>query len=380
MINRILLRAMLASLAVAAVVGAGSILFGRSEVAWRIIGTMVTLSIACLLMLAVSRKLNSATARSAAIAAAGVIVAEFILALGEIWDIFDSFSHDWIGWELMGVIAIAGASLIVSLALRTRPSSRTAGRAGIVLSAIVFLIYLAAIYTDADACWIYANASLGFGALACVGLIGVGIDRWHWRWIGIAAAIGGLALVWIATYTGAHSDNPEPIVASLSLAIVVAHANIALRTRLKPSQKWLGYTTVAAVVICAAAFNFDALTARRWSSIQSDTSGMRIAAACAILAACGSLALIVITQLNRRQLRPRTAFDAGTIHATVVCPVCSRNQPLTAGRGECERCGLRFVLSAEEPKCPACGYSLLYAKSDRCPECGLDVGSKVLPV
>ena len=37
------------------------------------------------------------------------------------------------------------------------------------------------------------------------------------------------------------------------------------------------------------------------------------------------------------------------------------------------RCGLKFHIRLEEPRCPKCDYLLFMLQSDRCPECGTPV-------
>ena len=58
-------------------------------------------------------------------------------------------------------------------------------------------------------------------------------------------------------------------------------------------------------------------------------------------------------------------------------------QLVPVGGGRCTGCNLVIHVRIEEPRCAACGYSLLMLKADKCPECGAPVeisgAASVLP-
>ncbi|MCH7606667.1 MAG: glycine--tRNA ligase [Chloroflexi bacterium] len=98
----------------------------------------------------------------------------------------------------------------------------------------------------------------------------------------------------------------------------------------------------------------------------------RVAAAGGIVAGCGTLALGVLARMNRKvEFEP---FSPELSEITVVCPRCRKKQPIRIGDSACAACELRISIRIEEPRCPQCDYLLYGLTSDRCPECGGELG------
>ena len=106
-------------------------------------------------------------------------------------------------------------------------------------------------------------------------------------------------------------------------------------------------------------------------AVESDDYILRFAAATGIVAACGSLAMLVLVRFNRRV--DVETFSTEVADVTLVCPRCSRKQAIPVGSSSCAACGLRFNLRVEEPRCPDCEYLLYGLTSNTCPECGATV-------
>jgi hypothetical protein len=63
-----------------------------------------------------------------------------------------------------------------------------------------------------------------------------------------------------------------------------------------------------------------------------------------ILAACGTLAIIVLTQFHRIQQVEKAHGDFAFTTLAVVCPACKELQTLAVGESTCTTCGLRFFI------------------------------------
>ncbi|HEX8521619.1 MAG TPA: hypothetical protein VF669_05125, partial [Tepidisphaeraceae bacterium] len=206
------------------------------------------------------------------------------------------------------------------------------------------------------------------GTLAVLCLMGIGTDRRHWRWVGIALAgvIAGFMLY--HEFVLRRGDISRWVAALIPIATVVAHANVVCLIPLGEKQRWIRWLTIAAsaatgamvvVILLADKFHYDEAVFVRYSG------------ATGIVAGCGTLALIVLGRLNvRKEAPPEGLKKIDTI--SLVCPFCQKTQALPMGRSRCSQCGLvmHVKVEVEEPKCAKCGYSLMLLKSARCPECG----------
>jgi hypothetical protein len=206
--------------------------------------------------------------------------------------------------------------------------------------------------------------------LAVIALGGVGgAKRRHWRWIGVLSSAVALAMSLTHTWVGGGS-RPAFVVwcVLISVAIIVAYANLALTVPLAPGQGWIlavaiGATTVTAVL-------FDVMIAKQklyWWKFDANWLERALPAA-AIVASCASLGLCVLARMNRR-----VDFDpviADLVCVGVTCPRCRKKEQVQVGGAACSGCGLRITISIEEPRCPTCAYLLYGLTSGRCPECG----------
>lgn len=94
----------------------------------------------------------------------------------------------------------------------------------------------------------------------------------------------------------------------------------------------------------------------------------RFFGAAGVIAACGTLSLLILAKL--RQVG--TAGQLQTTPATITlhCPRCTTAQTVAAGNAQCGTCGLKLRIEIEEPRCARCGYLLWNLPQRRCPECG----------
>jgi hypothetical protein len=374
---RILLRLMLLSLAAAAVVGAAGVLMGGTEVVGQTVGMLVLLAVCTALLLWSTRGLADPKSRAAALLATLLITIEFLLGLVAIWDqgrLIGFRSETLV--EIMFILLGTGLPACLCLRIIHQPQAAVASVGGIILCSLVLLFWLFCLHVDSWEWWLGTNSLLGIGTLAVLCLVGVGTDGWHWRWIGVVCAGAAYAIVvWQLSHGLDHSIAVTMLICA---SAVTAHANVALRCPLKPGQKWIAYGGLAAMAATAVFVTLIAFEEQSGSSGSSVVNGPslyeRLASASAILAACATLALVILWRINQKTTqgsRPIAgALDVAMLQVALICPVCQRKQTLGKSGAACPGCGLRMKIILEEPRCQSCGYSLLMITSGRCPECG----------
>jgi hypothetical protein len=75
----------------------------------------------------------------------------------------------------------------------------------------------------------------------------------------------------------------------------------------------------------------------------------RLAGPAAIIAGCGTLALLILAKINQRFVPVATAL-ADLREITLTCPRCQAKQTIAIGSGECEACGLLIQVRVHEPE------------------------------
>ena len=377
--RQLLIRVMLWSLGLTAAAGAAAALFSAGDVGWRIVGTGVITAVAAGLMVPFSSLADRPQGRREGLLGMALVVFEFVGALGLIWGAFDA----WGGWDVgvkvaatMAFVGMTALPAILFLRFAALPPSRHAGRVGVALSAAVFVLTMLGTwapdgFADEEKFFGTAAAVAGLGILAVASLAGAGAaPRRSWRWAGVAAAAVATAIAVYAIWADVRSDSGFFAVI-VSVAAVVAHANVCLFVPLTPSQRWVRVVTIAAAVATAALVDVIVVADGSLPFVQN------LAAAAGIVASCGSLALLVLARLNRHLDLAPVLSEVREV--TLVCPGCRRRQALNVGDSACATCGLRFHIRVEEPRCPTCGYLLYMLQSDRCPECGTPVRGAAPP-
>lgn len=378
--RRGLLWLMLVSLGLSAIAGALAVLTAGSDVIWRVVGTGCTAAVAAGLLLALSFLLDKDKSRSAGLLGTIAVVLAFLLTLALIWDISSAWgfrpqTEESLGLTLLAILATAPPAMLF-LRVATLAGWTWAARVGLVACASAFVLMLAGSWWDRigsstvdDKLWQSAGIVGASGVLAAVSLAGMGTDRRHWRWVGVAASLAGAVLGLIGVWREMNQGGFW-LVLAWGLAVVVAHSNLCMMCPLTPRQQWVRVVTIIAVVL-AAVF----LDASAWKSRELDwEQANRAAGAAGVVAACGSLALLILARLNRRMSSPVAPPSVKDI--AIICPWCQRKQVLPLGDSRCVHCGLRFRIAVEEPRCPTCDYLLYMLQSDRCPECGTPISFK----
>ncbi len=370
-LRQILLRLMLWSLGIGAVLGAVAVLFTSYSVMWRVVSTCLVTALAALLILGCSMLMDKPRVRGAGLAGMVGVLLLFFLTLLLIWNAPRLFNirrlDDCIALTIVFSIPLL-IVLMLMLWARHGPVTRVTGNAGIVLVAAEFILLSLAIWGEPlwrDDDWYGTAAAFGvFGAVALAALVGAGRrdGRW-WRWIGVVGSIVAFGMsIW--GIWGNPSENATLFAAIIAIAAYPAYANVLMLCPLKSGQGWLRMVTLAAALVTSVCI----VSAVHFNYGPAYELLSRIGGAGAIIAACGTLALLVLARLNRRADFNPELTDITEI--SIVCPICRKKQTVALGDSACSSCGLQLHIRVEEPRCPNCNYLLVMLRSDRCPECG----------
>jgi hypothetical protein len=373
-LRRILLRVMLISLALAALVGAASVLVLPAGDVWRIFGTGILTAGACAILLPVSLLTDKPKWRAAGLAAMAAVLIEYLLSLLLIWH---PVSTDWeqLGLTLLffTFVSIPAVALVQIAGTIT---GRWAGRIGVALAGAEFAVLMIAVWKDApwgnNENWFYtAGVSAIFIPLIIMSLAGVGAAPGNlWRLPAIFASYFCLIVALVGVWRKVE-DHPGVYALLVSIPTVLAYLNVAMLCPLKPGlawARWVAILSVAATALCIDCGVF-------LNAGGDDQLFGRLSAATGIIAGCATLALAIFAALSRKIERPAvTLQDIGAMD--IICPMCKRKQTLATGGALCAGCGLRIVIRLEQVQCAKCGHLLYGLKFDRCPECGTAVSEQ----
>lgn len=380
-LRRAILRVMLWSLAFAAAAGVLAVLTSGQDVLLRAMSTGFAAAGAALLLLPLCAMVDRTPARPAGLFGMAAVVVEFLAVLILIWGVEDWLSNsvtESLGMTALMIPVVGVPGLVFVRLLRTARAawSGYAGVAALLAALVLFLIacWLPGSWYQHDDWWASGWTVAGFGAAAALCLVGVGSgDHRHWRWLGVAASPLAAALLLVHIWLD-RGGGEKLFTAVTSAALVTTHANLLVLVPLKAGQRWLLRGTIAAAL--AAALGVNVVVWMEYTV--SDDLISRCIGAAGILAACGSLALLVLARINRRVDAPE--YTAEITQMSITCPRCRRRQDVAIGPSECSQCRLRFHIRLEEPRCPNCDYLLYGLTSGRCPECGALISQANTPL
>jgi hypothetical protein len=374
-LRRVLLRVMLISLAIAAVVGAASVLVLPSGEVWRIFGTGILTAAACGILLPVSLLTDKPKSRSQGLLGMAIVLIEYLLAMSLIWG-----SAANMGDPLMEQLAFAtlflptvGVPAVALMRIAGTTIGRWAGRAGVGLAAIEFILLMLAVRmgvmrSSADQSWATAGTCAIFFPLLIMSLAGLGTAPGAWRrWPAIIMSVVSLVISLVGIWRNIE-DHPNTFALLISIPTVLAYLNVAMLCPLKSGQVWTRWVAVLSVAATAACIDCGVFL----NAGGNDQLFGRLSAASGIIAGCATLALAIFAALNRKIERPAIMLqDVRSME--VICPLCRKKQSIATGGASCLECGLRIVIHLEQQQCTKCGYLLYGLKFDRCPECGTAV-------
>ncbi len=383
-IRKRLLHVLLWCLAASAASGVLTVLVSDRDIMWRVTVMGFVSAVAVGLMIPLSMLVDRERFRAAGLAGMFACVAAFLLSTGLIW-------AGWGGWRLeerfgmsLVLLIFMAPAVVGLLCLRATEGGRVAGLVGLACAGAASVLFLTEIWRPdfSDYLWRFGEtgASVSWcGAIATLALVGRGTDSRHWRWAGVVLAAVALVMSQIGIWIAPSSDS-RYLMSVLTVAALVAFANVILRTRVSNGQRLVVYGTIAAAGAVVLFINLD-VHVQEWD-YQDPFGFKRFTAGASIVAVSGTLAVMVLSLLNRRAAR-RAAVISGTADGapggsltaiTLKCPRCTKEQTLPIGEGVCSGCRLIIHTRVETPACTTCGYDLSMIKGDQCPECGARVG------
>lgn len=147
-------------------------------------------------------------------------------------------------------------------------------------------------------------------------------------------------------------------------AVTLPLAGLLGLTRFSGGWRWTRWGTLG-VVFALAGY----LSLATWDVVSDST--WQVGAVLGILAGLGVIGLPVLQRLYG--VKEERKLTAAAMEMEGRCPRCGEGVRLGNGNSACGKCGLKFELLIEEPRCKGCGY-LIYGLATRCPECGKAIG------
>ena len=378
--RRFLLLAMLAALALCAVVGVLAVFVSRGDYLWQILGTAIDTAVATGLLLPLSFLIPRPKLRVGGFTGMAVILAAWLCILGAIWtaDMSPYGLTEKLAESAMFVVfmGVPSAGVLLLLSFRQARSAVLTFVSGAALAWLLCEINVAFEFDWRDGERLIATGMTLYGMNTCAAALLVNIgcgDRRYFRWAGVLTAAVGLGIAIAYIWRDDYSDEffAQLTAAIIIPAVVMAHINLILMARLRASQMWLAWVVGGFSILSGLA----AMIVMVWPNLEArDDFLSRGSAAAAIVAACGSLALIVLAVLNRKT--DAAAQSPGALEATTLeltCPRCHVRQSVSFGDSACKNCELQFSIKITEPRCAVCGYLLYRLTSSQCPECGATV-------
>jgi hypothetical protein len=335
--RKVLLRVVFGALGLAACFGAAGVVFVGHDTLWRIVGTCAATAGGAFVILGASHLLDVQATWMPGLMAIALTVVEYLATLGLTWSLFGSADAP-AGITMLCLAATAIPAIVFSSVMK-RPEAALLARVGLFASSVVFMLFMIGTWGGwlagfREERWYNLGLMLAvFAVLAVLCLVGAGIDHRHWRWLGVAAAGTAFLISAYAIIFDIHRTSAF-FVCVVSVAVVVAHANVMARCPLKPNQRWLLWGTIGAGITTGAFVDWASITSP-WQEEMLE----RLAGAAAIIGGCGTLALMVLARVNQR-IVPASATVADLREITLVCPRCQAKQTIAIGLGKCKACGL----------------------------------------
>lgn len=395
-LRRLLLILMLVALAGCAALGMLALVFSTADSLWKLAGTALATAFACGVMLPLSLMVDRPRLRLGGLCAMLTAMICWGMCLVMLWgDVlwvgeFFQWRAFLIFWETLLVGVPMSGALLVAQFRWGRVAAWTFTGAG---AAAYLLFVLGTLLPDSTSSFLpfsdlagkiwataWAVELLGLGAAALLVDVGCGDRRWF-RWVGLVCGLMGFAIGLVAIWfepSGQEWVGRVGVIAIIA-AVTMGHINLLLMARVRSSQRWLLVGTIAFAMCAGVSAALAVVLAAPHMDLE-DLVLVRLAAAGLIASSCGSLALIVVTLLNRKLDEP--SREGGGVVFTrmqIACPNCSTRQQVPLGEAVCRSCGLQIFIKVVEPRCAGCGYLLYQLKSDRCPECGTPVGTAPAP-
>ncbi len=347
-LRSISMRAMLWLLAIAAAIGVVTVLTANYETLGRIGGTVMLTAVAAGLLWVMSTLADLRVTHAAGLLGMFATAVVYVLVIPMIWDI-GTREEEVLTTSL--VVGLLSPIAMLFLSLKDFLKTWIAARFGLGVTAICGGLFLIPIWctgswSQAEPWWLTGWWTAAYGSLSFAALCGMERLKFNWRWTGMAASFLAWTIVLIGVWSDLTSTPDKLVVLFSSIAIVVAHASLVLLAPLPPGQRWLSWSTIATAMTSAVFVNFEInLEPGGGLSMLGRTAG-----ASAILAACGSLALLIMARLNRPailQVGAEALSQEGYQAFSMTCPQCTERIEASLGTFACKNCQLRLTVRAE---------------------------------
>ena len=253
------------------------------------------------------------------------------------------------------------------------PRGKRVGVAGVILSGISLGLCLMSLWNNGNSSNNYGDFAAGFMGFSIPilgSLVGAGVDRRPWRYLGVAMGVVGIGFFGNELFKDYLYRDNHLAVLMFCLSMVMALANVLMLYPLKGGEKFVpAITFISGGLACGLSYYLYRSNAYEWSMGTKFQMRESILYCSSILAICGTAGTLLLAAFNKKTERPKVVYTP-VQKMQIVCPCCGEKQELTPGDGRCVKCKLVIKTAFEEPKCETCGYSMLMLQSDKCPECG----------
>jgi hypothetical protein len=346
-LRRVSLKVMLWMLALAAVIGVVTVLTASYDTLGRVAGTVIATAVAAGILWPLSVLADRRDSQAAGLLGMASTLVVYFLVIPLIWELDRRGDEMAISGLVIGLTVPFG---MFFLWLTNVAATWISARVGVGVYVAVLVTFLVATWhpggwSRTGQWWDTGWWCAAYGSLCFASLCGMRRLAVNWRWLGVAAAFFAWVPILISVWSKSEPDENLMIVIS-SFAVVIAHASLAALVPLKPGQTWLRLGTVAAVAATAVFLDLEVIFAPGYGiSVLG-----RIAGAAAIVASCGSLALLIFARLNRTvELVSAGVPFAEITHVSMTCPRCHKRLQLPIGPADCGGCGLRITTAIEQP-------------------------------
>ena len=345
-LRRVSLKVMLSMLVLAGVTGVATVLTASYDTLGRVAGTVIATAIVAGVLWPMSRLADGERSQPAGLLGMVASLVVYLLVLPLIWELDRQEEEMAITSLVIGLTVPFG---MFFLSLTNVGATWIAARVGVGVFVTVLVLFLVATWHPgqwrvSENWWVTGWWCAAYGSLSFASLCGLRRFKIDWRWLGVIAAFFAWVMILIAVW-GESGPAEKLIIVITSISVAFAHASLAGLVSLEPGQQWLRLGTIAAVAVAAAFLDLEVV----FQPDRGISMLGRISGAAAIIASCGSLALIIFARLNRVASYDLAGVELYEITRIVLfCPRCHARLTAALGSDQCGRCGLRITTAIQE--------------------------------
>lgn len=373
-----ILKVMLATLAIDALLGIAMVLIDDDDLLVRAALSTVSLSVALGLVLAGAMATRSPRWIPLGFCIMASASAQYLCTLGLIWgDALSGRLEDRLlaTWAIIFWGTLPTCIALLLAGYRHTKRMGYAAASGTMLGCVLLLIVAWTSWTAFQSGSLAVMASFAIIACSWAGapsLVTCNDEPARWQFLGLVlAALTAALWTWMA-----HLELNRGLdiwgTPTLSIAVgagmltlLISAIAISRAIPLPRTLEWYRWLTVLAVAMALGCQELTIVLAADWP----DDISTRISIAFWILAACCLMGLFIVGWKEAMDTQDRQVGHS----MFVQCPACGRKQNRPLGRSACDRCDQPLWLWCRMTSCPSCRYDLSGATTPHCPECGLDI-------